>query len=157
MRIGDIAAAIGKGLVAGAAGTVVMTGSQMLAQGLLGEESSDAPVQAVEKVAGVEPKGEKEKERVNYATHFVYGTAWGVPRGLLGLTGIPSAVATAALFAGVQGRAMTMMPALDIAPPPTEWDARELAVDAFHHVVYAVTVGLVFGFLDRRSAQARER
>src|SRR5439155_17886249 len=67
MRIGDIAAAIGKGLVAGAAGTVVMTGSQMLAQGLLGEESSDAPVQAVEKVAGVEPKGEKEKERVNYA------------------------------------------------------------------------------------------
>ena len=88
---------------------------------------------------------------------FVYGTAWGVPRGLLGLTGIPSAVATAALFAGVQGSAMTMMPALDIAPPPTEWDARELAVDAFHHVVYAVTVGLVFGFLDRRSAQARER
>ena len=143
--------------MAGAAGTVVMTGSQMLAQKLLGEDASDAPVEAVEKVVGVEPKGEKEKERVNYATHFAYGTAWGVPRALLVLVRLPAPVATAVLFAGVQGSAMTMMPALDIAPPPTKWGPRQIAIDAFHHAVYAVTVGLVYGFLDRRSAQVRDR
>ena len=60
-------------------------------------------------------------------------------------------------MAGVQGSAMTMMPALDIAPPPTKWGPRQIAIDAFHHAVYAVTVGLVYGFLDRRSAQARDR
>ena len=58
MKIGDVASAIGKGLVAGAAGMVAITVSQMLAQKLVGQEFSTAPAEATEKVLGVEPKGE---------------------------------------------------------------------------------------------------
>jgi hypothetical protein len=62
MRIGDLAAAIGKGLVAGVAGmagvagTVAISASQMLAQRFLSQEESSAPAEAVQKLGGVEPK-----------------------------------------------------------------------------------------------------
>ena len=45
-KAGDLASAIGKGLVAGAAGTVAITASQLLAQRVLGQEESSAPADA---------------------------------------------------------------------------------------------------------------
>ena len=102
MKSGDIASAIGKGLIAGAVGTVAITASQMLAQRFLGQEPSDTPAAAAEKVVGVEPKGEKEKNRLNMLMHFAYGTAWGIPRAIMELFGWRGTKATAAHFAAVQ-------------------------------------------------------
>ena len=155
MKIGDVASAIGKGLVAGAAGTVAVTASQMLAQKLVGQEPSTAPAEATEKVLGVEPKGEQEEQRLNQTVHFAYGTAWGVPRALLAVFGLSPVTATAAHFAAVQGASMAMLPGLDIAPPPHKWGLKEIALESFHHLVYAVATGLTLGFLDRRSERAR--
>ena len=42
-----------------------------------------------------------------------------------------------------------MLPALDVAPPLTEWDAEEVAIDAFHHLVYAAATGVAYSLLDR--------
>src|SRR5437773_2276464 len=129
MKVGDIASAVGKGLVAGAVGTLAITSSQLLAQRLLGEEPSDAPAAAMEKVVGIEPKGEREKGRLNMLVHFLYGTAWGIPRALMELFGFRGTKATAAHFAAVQASAMGMVPALGLGPPPTEWPKKQIGLE----------------------------
>lgn len=40
-----------------------------------------------------------------------------------------------------------MLPALGVAPPATQWGAKELAIDAWHHVVYAAA-GAAYELLD---------
>jgi hypothetical protein len=39
------------------------------------------------------------------------------------------------------------LPALDIAPPAIFWTLREIAIDAFHHTVYAVATGIAYELL----------
>jgi hypothetical protein len=151
MKIGDIAAAVGKGLVAGAVGTAAITGSTMLAQRLAGQERSSAPADATEKVLGIEPKGEAEKERLSTVAHWGYGTAWGVPRGLMALAGLGGLTATMAHFAAVWGSELAMLPRLKVAPPVARWGRKELALDAVHHLVYAGATTAAFRFLDRRT------
>jgi len=45
-----------------------------------------------------------------------------------------------------------MLSALDVAPPPWESEPKEIAVDAFHHAVYAVATGVAFAALERSSS-----
>jgi hypothetical protein len=42
-----------------------------------------------------------------------------------------------------------MLPALDVAPPAPEQGAKELAIDAFHHVVYVAATSLAYTAIDR--------
>jgi len=37
-----------------------------------------------------------------------------------------------------------MLPALDVAPPFWTWDATEVAIDVWHHVVYATATGIAY-------------
>ena len=57
-------------------------------------------------------------------------------------------IATAAHFGAVWGTALVMLPSLKVAPPPTEWGAKEIAIDALRHLVYAAVTGLAYEFLD---------
>lgn len=149
MKLGRITGAIGRGLVAGAAGTAAMTVSSTIEMKLRGREASSVPADAVEEVLDVEPKDEEAKERLGNLAHFGYGTGWGAARGLLGITPLPHPAATAAHFGLVWGAGLTMLPVLKLAPPPQKWGAKELAVDALHHAVYAVATGLAFFGLTR--------
>lgn len=149
MGLGRIAGAVGKGLVAGAAGTAAMTISSTLEQKARGREASTAPADAAEEILDIEPKNEQAKQRLNTLSHFAIGTGWGVPRAFLGMF-LPAPAATAAHFGVVWASALGMIPALGLGPPPTKWGAKELAVDAGHHAVYAVATGAVFELLDRR-------
>jgi hypothetical protein len=150
MKRSGVADTIGKGILAGLAGTAAMTAAQTLEMKLLGGEPSDAPLKAVEKVVKVEPKDEEGEERLSNVTHWAYGTGWGIPRAVLGAVGLPGAIATLVHFGAVWGAALTMLPALRVAPPPTEWEKRELAKDAALHLVYAAGAGLAYQFLSRR-------
>ena len=42
-----------------------------------------------------------------------------------------------------------MLPALGVAPPFWQWGAREVAIDALHHLVYTSATGVAYSFLDR--------
>lgn len=150
MGLGRIAASIGKGLFAGAAGTAAMTLSSTIEQKLRDREASSVPADAVEQVLDIEPETEDAKHRLGTLAHWGYGTGLGVPRGILGLTGLNGIAATAAHFVAVWGGALAMLPRLDLAPKPTEWGATELAIDAWHHAVYAVAAGAAYEWLDRR-------
>jgi len=42
-----------------------------------------------------------------------------------------------------------MLPALGVAPPLTEWGAKEVAIDVVHHIVYVGATGMTYSLLDR--------
>lgn len=151
MNLGRVASAVGKGLFAGAVGTGAMTLSSTVEMKLRGRKPSDAPARAAAKVLGVEPVGEKEKQRFSNLVHWGYGTGWGIPRGLLGAAGVPAPAASAVHLGALWGGEAIMLPALEVAPPVKEWGAKEVAIDLFHHLVYVTAAGLAYAFLDRRS------
>ncbi len=152
MGPGDTAAAVGKGLFAGAIGTVAMTVSSTLEAKLRQRGSSSAPADAAGKVLGVQPRDPAGQARFATVVHWGYGTSWGAVRGLLHAAGLDGPAATGAHFAAVWGSAQVMLPALDVAPPLWDSQPKEVAVDAFHHCVYAVATGVAFAALQSSSS-----
>lgn len=148
MRIGRLPADVGVGLAAGLVGTVAMTVSSTVEMTLRRRGASDAPARAAAKVLGVAPEGEKEKRRFSALVHWGYGTGWGAARGMLASLGLRGAPAAGTHFAMVWGSEQAMLPALGVAPPATEWGAGEVAVDAWHHLVYAAAAGAAYELLD---------
>ena len=145
----DTLKTLGRGLAAGAAGTVVMTGVQMLEMKLIGRGSSTAPADAVEKVSPVEFKDDEQKQKAVTPIHFAYGTGWGVVYAGFRAAGLPPAAAGVGLLSAVWGNALWMLPALDIAPHPKKWGSEELAKDAGRHAVYAAATSAAYELLDR--------
>ena len=114
MKLGNVAAAFGKGVFAGVAGTAAMTLSSTIEMKLRGRPASSAPAQAAAKVLGVEPVDEVAKARFSNLVHWGYGTAWGGARGLLAAAGLSGPAATAAHLGAVWGSEQVMLPALGI-------------------------------------------
>ena len=144
---GAIGAAIGKGLIAGLAGTLVMTLSQMIEMSITKRKPSTAPADAVERALHIKPRPGNKKAFSN-GVHYVYGTSWGVIRGLLSLVGLTGFTGTSAHLAAIWGTAITIEPKLNIAPPVTKWEPKDIAIDIFHHAVYAIVAGIVFDAID---------
>ena len=140
-----IAEDIGKGLAAGLIGTAAMTVSSTVEARPRGREPSSAPARATAKVLGIKQfEDDIAAARFNDLSHWGYGTSWGVLRGLLGATGMPARTATALHGAAIYGSAQVTLPALEIAPPVVFWPKEEIAIDAFHHAVYATATGLAY-------------
>jgi hypothetical protein len=154
-----LASSIGKGLVAGLAGTAAMTVSSTVEARLRQRKPSSAPARATAKVLGITSFADEiAQARFNDLSHWGYGTGWGVVRGLLDAAGLPPRAAMVAHGAAVWGSAQVTLPALDIAPPAIFWAPREIAIDAFHHVVYAVATSIAYQLLsERRGALSGSR
>ena len=152
MRIAEkLASSVGKGLVAGLAGTAAMTLSSTLEARLRHRAPSSAPARATAKVLGITSfENDIAQARFNDLSHWGYGTGLGVVRGLLDAAGLPPRAATAAHGAAVWGGELVALPALDIAPPAVFWAPEEIAIDAFHHTVYAVATGIAYELLGHR-------
>jgi hypothetical protein len=149
VKLGNIAAAFGKGIFAGVAGTAAMTLSSTIEMKLRGRPASTTPAQAASKMLGIEPVDEEAQARFSNLVHWGYGTAWGGARGLLAAAGLSGPAATAAHLGAVWGSEQVMLPALGVTPPLTEWEAKEVAIDALHHAVYAGATGVAYSLLDR--------
>jgi hypothetical protein len=148
-KLARLADTIGKGLLAGFAGTAAMTVSSTLEARLRGRAPSSAPARATAKVLGITAfEDDRAKARFSDLSHWGYGTGWGVARGLLGASGLSPRAATAAHGAAVWGSAQVTLPALEIAPPAVFWGVEEVAIDAFHHAVYTLATGLAYEALD---------
>jgi hypothetical protein len=159
VRIAEkLASSIGKGLVAGLAGTAAMTVSSTLEARLRHREPSSSPARATAKALGITSfDNDIAEARFNDLSHWGYGTGLGVVRGLLDAVGLPPRAATAAHGAAVWGGALVALPAWDIAPPAIFWAPREIAIDAFHHTVYAVATGIAYELLSNGTGQPRWR
>ena len=65
-------------------------------------------------------------------------------------TSLSPQTATAAHAAAIWGSAQVTLPALEVAPPFVFWGKKEVAIDLWHHTVYAVATGLAYGLIDSR-------
>jgi len=145
-----LARAIGNGVLAGFTGTAAMTVSSTVEAKLRGREFSDAPARATAKVLGIkEFEDARAKARFSDLSHWGYGTSWGIVRGLLRELGVGPKKATPLHFAAVWGNALVTLPALEVAPPVVFWRKQEIAIDVFHHLVYATATAAAFELLDR--------
>jgi hypothetical protein len=148
-RATRVAQNIGKGLVAGFAGTAAMTVSSTIEQKLRGRPPSTAPADATAKVLGIEKfTTPAAHDRFSNLVHWGYGTGWGVLRGLLDTAGLRPVAASVAHGAAVYGSAQVMLPALEVAPPSYLWPKEEVAIDAWHHLVYAAATGAAYALLN---------
>jgi hypothetical protein len=108
-------------------------------------KASTAPARATAKMLGIKDFEDGiAQARFNDLSHWGYGTGWGVVRGLLAAGGLSPKAATAAHGAAIYGAAQVTIPALDIAPPAIFWPKEEIAIDAWHHAVYAAATGVAY-------------
>jgi hypothetical protein len=151
MTVNQLATTIGRGLVAGVVGTAAMTVSSTVEAKLRKRAFSTAPADAAAKVLGIkEFTDERAHSRFSNLVHWGYGTGWGLPRALLGANGRGAARATAVHLAALWGSEQVMLPALSVAPPITFWGREEIAIDGFHHAVYALSTSAAYELLRRR-------
>lgn len=160
---GNLAGAIGRGLLAGLAGAAAMTISQMIEMQITKREPSNTPANGVDKVLPVNaPENEEEKAKLSKMTHFIYGTVWGAPLGILNFSGLKGIQASTIHLAAVWGTAAIMLPKLNLAPPVNKWSKKQIAVDLLHHSVYALAAGLTYAAISKKhktgthEAQIRE-
>jgi len=145
-----LATSVGKGLVAGFAGTAAMTVSSSVEARLRHRAASSAPARATAKMLGIREFEDPIAEaRFNDLSHWGYGTSWGIVRGLLATLGLSPKAATAAHGAAVWGSAQAILPALEVAPPFVFWGKKEVAIDLWHHAVYATATGLAYRLVDK--------
>ncbi len=148
IRPSTIADDIGKGVVAGIAGTAAMTASSMVERRLRDRGPSTAPAQAVEQVLEIKPVSDDAEARLGNLTHWGYGVAWGVARGALAASGLREPWVTLAHFGGVWGAEITMLPRLGLSSPIWKWGGEAIGIDAWHHFVYAAATGLAYDLLE---------
>ena len=150
-----IANELGRGLIAGLAGTVAMTIASTLEMKLRKRPASSAPGDAAVKVLGIRPRDEKGKRRFSNLVHYAYGSGWGLGRAAIGAAfcGVgrrrASIAEPLAHFALVWGVGLAVLPALGISKPFWRWGTKEIAIDALHHSVYAAAADGAYRLLGR--------
>jgi hypothetical protein len=149
-----IAGEVGKGLLAGLAGTAVMTLASALEAKVRKRPASNTPAEAAGRALEIQPRNDAAKKRLSSLVHFAYGTGWGLARAAIGWSFRAAGVRRPVLapvshFAAVWGTGLVMLPAMGVAPPVRRWGAEELALDGLHHVIYAAAVDGAYRALER--------
>ncbi len=144
--------AVWRGLAAGAAGTAAMTVAQTAHRQATGAKPSSLPGEVERRIVeGVLKRRVPRKRRpaLNYLVHWIYGSSWGIPYGVIagsgrgGGGGRPLA-GGAALGTGVWGASLVVLPAMRLAPPVWRWSPPEVASDLGAHLVYGLGAAVAF-------------
>ncbi len=145
-------AAVGKGILAGMAGTALMTGYQLAVAKLRESESSSAPAEVGKRIIeGVFKRDvpEDRMEALNNAMHVAYGTSWGPVYGIARSSLRRRASTHGAVFGAlVWGASLVQLPAMGIAPPIWKTPPVEAALDLSYHLVYGLGVATAYSVLD---------
>ncbi len=137
-------ATIGRGVLAGLAGTAVMSAFQKFVEmPITGRDESFAPANFAAKVLPIQPKNDQERQRLNWATHFALGAMWGSAFGIAGRAGLHGQKAVAAVLATVYTGDVLLNTALGLYQP-SSWSTRDLVVDVVDKLVQAEATGLMF-------------
>lgn len=177
--VAKVGGVLGKGLIAGFAGTIAITISQMIEMQIENKGMTTLPATVGGKALGVEPRGEAQQEKEKAQSnereaseevqhkvekneqkfaqlmHFSYGTCWGFAREAMDLAGIRGPLADLLLFGSSLGTAFVMLPSATKLEPVTNWTPKQITVEALHHVVYACGTGLTYDAM--RNAEIKKR
>ena len=138
MSGGKLTSAVGKGILAGLAGTAAMAASNAVETHLRGQNGRGGMMNAL-------------GTRFQNPLYWGYGAVWGSARGLFRAAGLSPPASTAAHLAAEWGSEHLALPALAVAPPSLVLPAEDKVLDAWHHLVYATTTGLAYELLAGRS------
>jgi hypothetical protein len=131
-----------RALLAAFMGTAAMTFSSTVEMDARGRGHSTVPGRAANKLLnlfGIPELKDPSLHVLSDVTHRPYGTAWGVVFWLLvGVAGLSLAVAGPVFLLIVWGTGQVQLTLLKIAPPGWKWEAKEVLIDLWHHVVYVV-------------------
>ena len=135
---------VARGIVAGVAGTLVMTAFQKLVEmPITGRSDSYAPAAFVEKVTPLRATSPRSRRRLNDVTHVALGTMWGAAYGVAAARGLRGQRAVHAVFAVVYTGDVALNTALGLYRP-LRWSAQDLVVDVVDKYVQAQATGAVF-------------
>jgi len=152
-----------RSLVAGVAGTALMTAYQLAVKAARGErldtpvprtwDEAEAPAQVVKKTARLLGRGRAITKRhaplATQVMHWLYGTSWGVAYGIATSRLRPSPLTGAAsLGVSVWAAAYIELVPLGIYEPPWRYPASELGLDLSYHLVYGAGVAGAYAALD---------
>ena len=142
-----LAGSVGRGMIAGVAGTAVMTAFQKLVEmPLTGRADSYAPANFAERVLPIAPTTGAGRQRLNNATHFALGAMWGTAYGVAAAAGLRGQRAVGVVFAVVYSGDVALNTALGLYQP-TQWSGQDWAIDVVDKYVQALATGLVFDHL----------
>jgi hypothetical protein len=140
----SLAVNVGRGALAGVAGSVVMTAFQKFVEMPISErEDSYGPAKLTQKLLPVKPSTEAGRKRLNYAAHTALGAMWGAAYGVAaykGLRGLRGAVAT---FGAIYTQDLVMITALGLDKPWT-WSRKDATIDVLDKAVVIVATGTIF-------------
>ncbi len=145
---------IARGMVAGVAGTVVMTAFQKLVEmPLTGRPPSYAPADLAQKVLPVDASSVRARDRLNWGTHFSLGLMWGTAYAITARTGLHGGRAVGVVFATVYTGDVLLNTALGLYEPRS-WDRQDWTVDLVDKFVQAAATGVLYDHVlgsERRS------
>jgi len=135
---------IGRGVLAGLAGTVVMTAFQKFVEmPLTGRSESYAPADFAEKVTPLHTTTPDGRRRLNYTVHLALGALWGTAYGVTAATGLRGQRAVNMVFAVVYSGDVLLNTALGLYQP-TRWTPQDWGIDIVDKYVQAQATGAVF-------------
>jgi hypothetical protein len=143
--------AVWQGLVAGAAGVVVMTLGEKAEQRLTGRPDSHVPARTLERLTGLPERPGRQSPVVNRVMHYGQGALLGVVRSVMAQAGLRGPVASAQFTVVRLTNDQILENATGVGAPPQTWPRRELVVDLLHKAVYAFATGAVADALAARS------
>lgn len=159
----DLAHDLVRGLIAGAAGTVVLNVLTYLDMGLRARPASPVPAQTVKELADaadvdLAPDDERETEQnrsqglgalLGYVSGLGFGALYGVVAPRLGPMPLPVAagVLTLATMAG------SNVPATAVGvTDPRQWSAKDWVADIVPHLLYGLVTAAVYDTISRPDA-----
>jgi hypothetical protein len=136
---------LGIGAFAGIAGTFAMTIAQGAEFVLTDAEPSSSPADAIDRVRRKLGRGRLKPEHrpaANQVIHWLYGTSWGIPYGILaGRTAVAPELSGPAFGLVVWGAALAHEPALGLADLPWKRSLGSLGSEAVLHLIYGIGAG----------------
>jgi uncharacterized membrane protein len=133
------------GAFAGVVGTAAMTIAQGAEYVLTDAEPSSSPAQIADllkRKAGQGRLKRKHRRAANQAMHWLYGTSWGIPYGVIaGHTKLAPEVTGPVFGLLVWGAALAHEPALGLADVPWKRSVQSLGSEAFFHLIYGIGAG----------------
>lgn len=135
---------LSRGLLAGLAGTLVMTAFQKLIEmPITRRPESYAPADFAEKVLRVHPTTREGRRRLNNVTHLALGGMWGAAYGVAAAAGLRGPKAVNAVFGVVYTGDVLLNTALGLYHP-TQWTTKDWAIDTVDKYVQAWATGTIF-------------
>ncbi len=150
-----LAAAAGRGVVAGLAGVAVMTAAEKAEQALTERPNSYVPARALLAMVGHSAGDDDRPVGWNLVMHWGTGALLGALRGVWSATGIRGGEATLTHTVVRLAFDQTVENVTGAGAPPATWPRSERIVDVSHKILYSLVTGVVADRLVAPTLQSR--